>query len=153
MSDMEQDDELNTMLARNFGPPHARAAHAETIEPSSGFAASVMERVREEAAATAALSPIQFPWRRALPGICMAVLAIAVCATLLVLASAGAVQLASHAFASAAAQGPQTGPHGTIVEWIEIAMRLHVGWLLAGFLIAFVPLTLSRGLMGDRQRG
>ena len=83
MSDMEQDDELNTMLARNLGPPHAKAAHAESIEPSSGFAASVMERVREEAAATAALSPIQFPWRRALPGLCMAVLAIAVCATLL----------------------------------------------------------------------
>lgn len=149
MSDMEQDDELNTMLARNFGPPHAKAAHAESIEPSSGFAASVMERVREEAAAKAALSPIQFPWRRALPGLCMAVLAIAVCGTLLVLVSAGVMQLASHAFVSAAVQGP----HGTMAEWIETGMRLHVGWLTAGFLIAFVPFALSRGLMSGRQRG
>lgn len=153
MSDMEQDDELNTVLARNFGPPHAKAAHAESIEPSSGFTASVMERVREEAGARAALSPIQFPWRRALPGLCMAVLAIAVCTTLLVLASAGVMQLASHAFVSAAVQGPHAGPHGTIAEWIETGMRLHLGWLMAGFLIAFVPLTLSRGLMRGRQRG
>lgn len=149
MSEMEQDNELNTMLARNFGPPHAKVAHAESIEPSSGFAASVMERVREEAAATAASCPIQFPWRRALPGLCMAVLAIAVCATLLVLASAGVMQVASHAFVSAAVQGP----NGTIAEWIETGMRLHLGWLMAGFLIAFVPLTVSRGLMRGRQRG
>jgi hypothetical protein len=149
---MDQDDELNTMLARNFGPPHAKAAHAESIEPSSGFAASVMEHVREEAAARAALSPIQFPWHRALPGICMAVLAVAVCATLLFLASAGAVQLASHAFASAAVQEPQAGALATIAEWSQTAMRLHIGWLMAGFFIAFVPLTLSRGLMRGRQR-
>ncbi len=101
--DMDQDDELDRMLARSFGPPHTRAAHAESIEPSSGFAASVMERVREEAAAAAALGPIRFPWRRAVPGICMAVLAVAVCATLLMLASIGAVQLASHAASSATA--------------------------------------------------
>jgi hypothetical protein len=150
---MEEDDELNTMLARNFGPPHAKSAHAESIEPSSGFAAPVMERVREEAAATAAFSPIQFPWRRALPGLCMAVLAIAVCATLLVLASAGLMQLASHAFVSAAIEGPQAGLLGTVAEWSQTAMHLHVGWLLAGCLIAFVPLTLSRGLIGGRQRG
>ncbi len=149
MSDMQQDDELNTMLARNFGPPHAKAAHAESIEPSSGFAASVMERVREDAAAKAALSPIQFPWRRAVPGLCMAALAIAVCVTLLVLASWGVMQLASHAIVSAAVQGP----HGTIADWIETGMRLHLGWLVAGFFIAFVPLTLSHGLMSGRERG
>jgi hypothetical protein len=147
MSDMERDDELDTMLARNFGPPHAKAAHAESIEPSSGFAASVMERVREEAAA-ASPSPIPFPWRRAVPGLCMAVLAIAVCATLLVLASAGAVRLASHTLVSAAVQDS----HGTIAEWANTAMHLHAGWLMIGLLIAFVPLGFSRGFMG-RQHG
>lgn len=149
MSDMEQDDELNTMLARNFGPPHAKAAHAESIEPSSGFAASVMERVREDAAAKVALSPIQFPWRRAVPGLCMAALAIVVCVTLLVLASWGVMQLASHAIVSTTVQDP----HGTIAEWIDAGMRLHLGWLMAGFLIAFVPLSVSHSLMRGRQRG
>lgn len=38
---------------------------AEELVPSSGFLASVMERVREEAAA---LPPIPFPWKRAVPG-------------------------------------------------------------------------------------
>jgi hypothetical protein len=147
MSDMER-DELDHMLARSFGPPHSRAAHAESIEPSSGFAASVMERVREEAAAAAALGPIRFPWRRAVPGICMVVLAVAVCATLLTFASIGVAQLASHSFASAAAAGQQ----GAIADWAETAMRLHLGWLLIGLAIAFVPFTLSRGWMTGRQR-
>jgi len=144
--DIERDDELDRMLARSFGPPHSRAAHAESIEPSSGFAASVMERVREEAAAAAALGPIRFPWRRAVPGICMVVLAVAVCATLLMLASIGAVQLASHAAFST------TGPQAAISGWAETAMRLHLGWLAVGIMIAFVPITLSRSLTGGRQR-
>jgi hypothetical protein len=147
MSDMEQDDELDGMLARSFGPPHSHAAHAESIEPSSGFASSVMERVREEAAAAAALGPIRFPWRRAVPGICMVVLAVAVCATLLMLASIGVVQLASHAAISVTTQGPQ----GAVAGWAETAMRLHLGWLAIGLMIAFVTFSLSRGLMGGRQ--
>jgi hypothetical protein len=39
------------------------------LVPSSGFAASVMERIREEAAAPA---PIPFPWKRAVPGMVVA---------------------------------------------------------------------------------
>jgi hypothetical protein len=147
MSDMERDDELDRMLSRNFGPPHSRAAHAESIEPSSGFAASVMERVREEAAAAASLGPIRFPWRRAVPGICMVVLAVAVCVTLLTLASIAVVQLASHAFASAT-----VNPQGAITNWAETAVRLRLGWLVIGLLIAFVPFFLSRTLMAGRQR-
>ena len=41
-------------------------AGEEELIPSSGFLASVMERVQEEAAAPL---PIPFPWRRAIPGI------------------------------------------------------------------------------------
>jgi hypothetical protein len=40
-------------------------AAEDALVPSSGFLASVMDRVREEAAAPA---PIPFPWKRALPG-------------------------------------------------------------------------------------
>lgn len=44
-------------------------AAEEELIPSSGFLASVMERVEEEAAAPA---PLRFPWLRALPGILLA---------------------------------------------------------------------------------
>jgi hypothetical protein len=44
---------------------HIMSAEDELI-PSSGFLASVMERVQEEAVAPA---PIPFPWKRTLPGI------------------------------------------------------------------------------------
>lgn len=147
MPDMDDDKELDHMLAQNFGPPHADAARAESIEPSSGFAASVMERVREEAAAKAALGPIQFPWLRAVPGICMAVLAIAVSLTLLALVFVGATHLASSAYSSAF-----EGAQGTAGQWIAMASRLHLGWLAAGALIAFVPFALLRSVGGNRQR-
>jgi hypothetical protein len=41
-------------------------AREEEILPSSGFAVSVMDAVRREAAAP---PPIPFPWKRALPGL------------------------------------------------------------------------------------
>lgn len=44
-------------------------AAEEELLPSSGFLATVMERVQEEAAAP---PPIPFPWKRAIPGILLA---------------------------------------------------------------------------------
>jgi hypothetical protein len=44
-------------------------ATEEELIPSSGFAASVMERVQEEAAAP---QPIPFPWKLAVPAILLA---------------------------------------------------------------------------------
>lgn len=44
-------------------------ASDEELIPSSGFLASVMERVQEEARMPA---PIPFPWKRAVPGIVLA---------------------------------------------------------------------------------
>lgn len=43
----------------------------DTLLPSSGFLARVMERVEEEAA-VAAPPPIPFPWKRFLPGFVLA---------------------------------------------------------------------------------
>ena len=63
-------------------------AAEEALVPSSGFLASVMERVREEASAPA---PIPFPWKRALPGM-------VVVAGLL---GAGAFELVRHAMPAA----------------------------------------------------
>ena len=55
------DDELDRILSRD----------AEIV-PSSGFASSVMEAVRQEASAP---PPIPFPWKRVLPALIFAVVA------------------------------------------------------------------------------
>ncbi|HZD75876.1 MAG TPA: hypothetical protein VE218_02655, partial [Acidobacteriaceae bacterium] len=68
--------------------------------------------------------------------------------TLLLLASIGAVHLASHAAFSVTTQSFQ----GAIVGWAQAATRLQLGWLAIGLLIAFVLFTVSRGLMESRQR-
>ena len=44
-------------------------ATEEELIPSSGFLASVMDRVQEEAQA---IAPLPFPWKRAVPGIVLA---------------------------------------------------------------------------------
>jgi len=46
----------------------------DQIVPSSGFAASVMDAVRREAATP---PPIPFPWKRALPGLVLGIVALA----------------------------------------------------------------------------
>ena len=50
-------------------PIHRILASEKAILPSSGFLASVMERVQEESRVPA---PIPFPWKRALPGFVLA---------------------------------------------------------------------------------
>lgn len=152
MSEMAKGDKLDGMvegaMLRSFGPPHSAAARAESIEPSSGFAASVMERVRAEAARDAALGPIRFPWLRAVPGICMAVLAIIVCVTLFVFAAIGVTHMLSSALLSATVQ---TG-HGALPAWADLLNRLHLGWMLLALAVVFVPLMLSRSLLSRDHR-
>jgi hypothetical protein len=46
-------------------------AGEEALVPSSGFVASVMDRISQEAALP---PPIPFPWKRALPGLAIATL-------------------------------------------------------------------------------
>lgn len=58
---MSSDPELDTIT-------RILAAQEELL-PSSGFVSGVMERVHQEAAA---LPPIPFPWKRAIPGIALA---------------------------------------------------------------------------------
>ena len=58
-------DELDRILSRE-----------EELLPSSGFAVAVMEGVRTEASAP----PIPFPWKRALPGLAAAIVALALLA-------------------------------------------------------------------------
>jgi hypothetical protein len=57
-----RDDDIDSILSKE-----------QDILPSSGFVGSVMEAVQREVTAP----PIPFPWKRALPGLSAAVLALA----------------------------------------------------------------------------
>jgi len=111
----------------------------DEILPSSGFAASVMEAVRREAAAP---PPIPFPWKRALPGLAVAafVLALVVAVGVWTIAQLGRASLAPHLTTPVLTTLPPAwqGAVGSAVAWtvlallltfalVKISMRLAVG--------------------------
>jgi hypothetical protein len=111
------EDEIDRILSRE-----------DEVLPSSGFAVSVMDAVRREAAAP---PPIPFPWKRALPGLVVGAFVLA-----LVLV-AGVVAIAQLGMASASAQfstsllsvSPPTLHGGIGSSAIWTAMALLVAWV------------------------
>ena len=61
MNDNLQPDDLDPILLDRI------LGDQDTLLPSSGFAASVMDAIQQQASAPA---PIPFPWKWAIPGIC-----------------------------------------------------------------------------------
>lgn len=99
------------------------------LVPSSGFLASVMERVREEAAAP---PPIPFPWKRALPGFVVA---------------AGVFGWASVEFAKR--MGPLVATSNLSVRSFHLpataALPLEqAGWVVAALAVSMVSWMLAR---------
>jgi len=100
-------------------------AKADEIVPSSGFVVSVMDAVRREAAAP---PPIPFPWKRALPVLVLAALALTL---VLVAGITMIVQPAGGSIASRLATtippmsaSPLRGAIGTATLWIGSALLL-----------------------------
>lgn len=108
------------------------------IVPSSGFAASVMEKVRREAAAP---PPIPFPWKRALPGM-------AACAAVLM----GAFFARHSGVRPEVATAPDWQPVVSSVSavWAE-AVRWGLGWVVLALLIPLGSVALSKQLTGWRS--
>ena len=101
----------------------------DEILPSSGFTASVMEAVRRE---TAVPPPIAFPWKRALPLVVIAALAV-------LLASVGGVALVV-----LASRGAIPAPVSTFSP-LPMSQAIHstVFWTAVSLLAAFVSVKLS----------
>jgi hypothetical protein len=107
-------------------------ASEEPLIPSSGFLESVMERVREEAAAP---PPISFPWKRAIPAVALTASIFGWAAFELIrlglpaarsLAAVGSASLAMPHLSAAAAQPFE--PAG----WVALALGTSLlSWLLA----------------------
>lgn len=107
-------EELDRILAEENG-----------LEPSSGFLGAVMERVDTQAAAP---PPIPFPWRRALPGILVAVAVLAWAVVTMVRYATAGGGLALPRFDLSAAMTPAVQQAG----WVALALALAwAGWTLA----------------------
>ena len=93
------------------------------IEPSSGFAASVMDAVTAEATAP----PLPFPWKRAWP------------------LAAGFIALLVLAFSPLTSQTANSGPD--LVAWFERLAPMATGWVAAGLLMVIVATAWSLRLV------
>jgi len=134
------EDMMNTGGSMNNDELDRVLSQRDDIQPSSGFAASVMEAVREEAAAP---PPIPFPWKRALPVLIFAGLAVAA------VVAAGVVALAQ---LGRGAVAPQVA--FSLRDLLPAYMRgpagAGAGWTAAGLLAAFISVKLSSRLAGGR---
>lgn len=105
----------------------------DTLIPSSGFLAQVMERVEEEASAP---QPIPFPWKRFLPGF---VLAAGVLGW-------GAVEMGQYALHAA---GGLTLPAVHLAAGQPLTQPLQdAGWIAGALLISAAAWVFSRRLAG-----
>jgi hypothetical protein len=123
---MRMDRNEKQIQARETARLDEILATEEALLPSSGFLAAVMENVEREARA---MPPIPFPWKRAIPGIVLAVVVFGWSAVELVRLVVAAMK-----------QGSLAAPHvppGLVqpmeqVGWVALALGLSLGsWLLA----------------------
>jgi len=116
------EDEIDRILSRG-----------DEILPSSGFASSVMDAVRREAAAP---PPIPFPWKRALPGMVVGGFALIVG---LVAGVAAVVRLASESVASQVT----TSALPVLPSFFHGGIQSAAIWTMAALLLAFVSVKVS----------
>jgi hypothetical protein len=104
-------------------------ASEEPLVPSSGFVSAVMERVRTE---SAALAPISFPWKRAIPGIALAAGVF----------GWGAVEMMRHASGLTIAMAP---PHLSAAATSGLE---STGWAVLALAASLLAWRLSHRLIG-----
>jgi hypothetical protein len=109
-------------------------ATEEELVPSFGFAASVMECIREEAIAP---PPFPFPWKRAIPGIALAAGVF----------GWGAIELTREA-ASIMRSAPSVPLH------FSASLRLPIegiGWTAVALGVSLASWAVSRFMTGDSR--
>ncbi|HEY6271637.1 MAG TPA: hypothetical protein VIX19_06530 [Terriglobales bacterium] len=116
-----KDDDLNRILSEE-----------EELLPSSGFATCVMDAVRREASIP---PPIPFPWKRALPGLAIAGLAVV----------AVLIGLAKLVRGAASTQFPPAQPT-VLVPILHAMINARVGWITLVLLVTLASVLLSMRL-------
>jgi hypothetical protein len=125
---LDENEEIDRILSRE-----------DEILPSSGFAVSVMDAVRREAAAP---PPIPFPWKRALPGLVVAGL------TLVLVLVAGVVAIAQ--LGKATASPPSMSLPSVLAPTFQGNMGSAAIWTLLALLVTWVSVKLSMRLASGR---
>jgi hypothetical protein len=126
---MMSHDDIDRILSRE-----------EEILPSSGFAASVMEAVRSEAAVP---PPIPFPWKRALPLLAAAGAALVL---VVVVAVVGITQLGR-----GGAGSPSVGEWmPAFLPFMNSAVISAAGWVTLALALSFASVALSQRLASGR---
>ena len=115
-------------------------SHEEEILPSSGFAVSVMDAVKREAAAP---RPIPFPWKRALPGVVAGVGALALVLVAVV------VGIAQEGRASGVPQFSVSLPSVLAIA-LQGSLRSAAIWTMLALLTALVSVKLSMRFASGR---
>lgn len=105
----------------------------EEILPSSGFVASVMDAVRREAAIP---PPIPFPWKRALPGLAVAGLALV---SVLILSLAQLIRTPT-------VSPPPASLPSVIASILEVATFTGADWIVLALLLTLSSVMLSMRL-------
>ena len=116
-------------------------AGEEELLPSSGFAAAVMERVRQEAALPA---PIPFPWKRAIPLLLLACGGIGWCAVELVRLGVPGFDL------TALSQSAQSWLTISLppLSVVQVRSLEQAGWVALALGVSLLSVLLSRRLAG-----
>ncbi len=121
--------EINRILSRE-----------DEILPSSGFAVSVMDAVRREAAAP---PPIPFPWKRALPGLVVGGFVLALVFITVVVAIVQSIRSAATAHLSMSLPSVLTPILGL---GLQRNLESAASWTVLALLVTFVSVKLSMRL-------
>ncbi len=121
--------EINRILSRE-----------DEILPSSGFAVSVMDAVRREAAAP---PPIPFPWKRALPGLVVGGFVLAMVFVTVVAATVQLIRSAASEHFSISLPRWLTPILGLGLQW---NLASAASWTVLALLVTFVSVKLSMRL-------
>lgn len=118
----------------------------EEIVPSSGFVASVMEAVQQEAAASAPIPfpPIPFPWKWALPGFVVSVaMAMGMIARWVYFGAHASHPVRSVAVAIPVESLSTLLPHSQIAASTMVALEWSALALLVSFAAAWVSMRIA----------
>src|SRR5580693_9158648 len=106
----------------------------EEIVPSAGFTQAVMDSVRRETS-----GPIPFPWKRALPGLLLVLVLVALVFVPAPINSSGQTELPTMQLAA------------MLTALLETIRRFYVNWLLGSLLLAWACVNLSARLASLRS--
>lgn len=123
----------------------SRQQQKEEIAPSSGFAFSVMDAVKREAAIPA---PIPFPWKRALPGL---VISLALAIVMIVGLVRGGVASTTHFVQSVIVPQSSLQLHEILTRMYWVTQQMGIGWILFALLLSLITAKLSMRLAAGKS--